>query len=101
MNLRARTIETMGYMIEAVAEEKATFQSNVLEITNYLVNLLTSGQLSSEDPQIQAIKETLSKIGFFLKEDFHPFIAKIFPQLLEDAKLTVDIKMTAADDPTA
>ena len=25
MNLRARTIETMGFMIEAVAEEKATF----------------------------------------------------------------------------
>ena len=25
MTLRARTIETMGYMIEAVAEEKVTF----------------------------------------------------------------------------
>lgn len=87
MNLRARTIETMGFMIEAVAEEKATFLPNVLEITNYLVTLLTSGQLSSEDPQNQAIKETLSKIGYFMKEDFHPFFAKIFPQLLEDAKL--------------
>jgi hypothetical protein len=50
MNLRARTIETMGYMIEAVAEEKATFLANVTEITNYLVNLLTSGQLNGEDP---------------------------------------------------
>jgi hypothetical protein len=87
MNLRARTIDTMGFMIEAVAEEKATFLPNVLEITNYLVNLLTSGQLNSEDPQNQAIKETLSKIGYFMKEDFHPFFAKIFPQLLEDAKL--------------
>ncbi len=52
MNLRARTIETMGYMIEAVAEEKTTFLASVVEITNYLVNLLTSGQLNSEDPQI-------------------------------------------------
>jgi|LauGreDrversion4_2_1035121.scaffolds.fasta_scaffold69174_4 hypothetical protein len=43
MNLRARTIETMGYMIEAVAEEKTTFLASVVEITNYLVNLLTSG----------------------------------------------------------
>jgi len=43
MNLRARTIETMGFMIEAVAEEKATFLASVVEITNYLVNLLTSG----------------------------------------------------------
>lgn len=52
MNLRARTIETMGYMIEAVAEEKTTFLASVVEITNYLVNLLTSGQLNCEDPQI-------------------------------------------------
>jgi hypothetical protein len=29
MTLRARTIETMGFMIEAVAEEKATFIENV------------------------------------------------------------------------
>lgn len=50
MNLRARTIETMSFMIEAVAEEKATFLANVTEITNYLVNLLTSGQLNGEDP---------------------------------------------------
>jgi hypothetical protein len=79
MNLRARTIETMGFMIEAVAEEKATFSASVTEITNYLVNLLTSGQLSGEDPQIQSIKETLSKIAFFMKEDFHPYFGKIFP----------------------
>lgn len=65
------------------------------------MNLLTSGQLNSEDPQIHAIKETLSKIGYFLKEDFHPYVAKIFPQLLEDAKQSIDIKMTAADDPSA
>lgn len=32
MNLRARTIETMGYMIEAVAEEKASFAQSVHEI---------------------------------------------------------------------
>ncbi len=50
MNLRARTIETIGFMIEAVSEEKTAFLTSVVEITNYLVNLLTSGQLSSEDP---------------------------------------------------
>jgi len=42
----------------------------------------------------------LSKIGYFMKEDFHPYFAKIFPQLLEDAKSKIDIKLTAADDPT-
>jgi hypothetical protein len=36
-----------------------------------------------------------------LKEDFHPYVTKIFPQLLEDAKQKIDIKLTSADDPTA
>lgn len=49
MTLRARTIETLGYMIEAVAEEKSTFLSSIHEISNFIIILLKSG-LSSEDP---------------------------------------------------
>jgi hypothetical protein len=40
MQLRARTIEAMGFMIEAVAEEKSTFKDSVSEITTVLVTLL-------------------------------------------------------------
>lgn len=47
--LRSRTIETMGFMIESVSEERETFLNNVLAITNTLVTLLNSG-LSSDDP---------------------------------------------------
>lgn len=49
MTLRARTIEAMGFMIEAVAEEKATFGASVKEITAVLVQLLNSG-LTNDDP---------------------------------------------------
>jgi hypothetical protein len=49
MTLKARTIETLGYMIEAVAEEKATFVGSIHEISNFIITLLKSG-LSNEDP---------------------------------------------------
>ena len=99
MTLRARTIETLGYMIEAVAEEKATFLSSIHEISNFIIVLLKSG-LSSEDPQITAIKETLCKIAFTLKEDFNVYMGAILPGLLEDTKQQIDIKLTSADDPS-
>lgn len=35
-----------------------------------------------------------------MKEDFHPYLAPILPQLLNDAKQQIDIKLTSADDPT-
>jgi hypothetical protein len=37
MTLKARTIETIGYMIEAVAEEKSAFLVSVHEISSFLV----------------------------------------------------------------
>lgn len=29
----------------------------------------------------------MAKIAYFLKEDFHPYIQVVLPQLLEDTKL--------------
>jgi hypothetical protein len=60
----------MGFMIEAISEEKATFFNDVLTITTNLVTLMNSG-LSNDDPQMLTIKETLTKIASFLKEDFN------------------------------
>jgi hypothetical protein len=76
-NLRARTIEAMGYMIEAVAEEKEAFVKNVTSITVTLIELLnnlTQDANNNDDPQILAIKEAIAKISSFLKEDFHQFM---------------------------
>jgi len=86
MTLKARTIETIGYMIEAVAEEKSTFLSSVHEIATFLVSILKSGQLTIDDPQSSAIKETLCKIAYFLKEDFGVYMGAVLPGLLEDTK---------------
>ena len=85
-------------MIEAVAEEKRTFQENVHQIAGSLVHLVTSGGLTQDDPQIVAIQETLSKIAYFLKEEFHPYFANVFPALLADTKQEIDIKLTSAED---
>jgi hypothetical protein len=86
----------MGYMIEAVSEEKTTFFANVLTITTNLVSLMNSG-LSNDDPQMLSIKETLTKIASFLKEDFNQFMPMMLTTLINDAKLDIDIKMENAD----
>lgn len=95
MTLRARTIEAMGFMIEAVAESKE-FTENVQKIAAFLISLLNSG-LTNDDPQILAIKETLSKISYYLKENFHGFMGALMPSLINDTKLDIDIKMENAD----
>jgi hypothetical protein len=62
-----------------------------------LVDLLNSG-LTNDDPQALSIKETLTKIAAFLKEDFHTFMPFLMTNLVTDAKLDIDIKMTSADE---
>jgi hypothetical protein len=54
--------------------------------------------LTTDDPQVLSIKETLAKIAFFLKEDFHTFMPELMNTLVTDANLNIDIKMEAADD---
>lgn len=54
--------------------------------------------MTSDDPQVNAIKETLSQIAFFLKEDFHQFMPQLMNNLVNDANLDIDIKMEAADN---
>jgi len=89
----------MGFMIEAVTDERETFNANVIMITTNLINLLKSG-LSNDDPQTTTIKETLSKIAFFLKEDFHQFMDSLMSTVFEDAKADIDIKMENAAIPS-
>lgn len=44
-----------------------------------------------------AIKETLTKIAFFLKEDFNQFMPTMLTTLINDAKVDIDIKMENAE----
>lgn len=56
--------------------------------------------MENDDPQNLAIKETLTKIAFFLKEDFHHYMPSLLQVLVNDAKLEIDIKMQSADLPS-
>lgn len=53
--------------------------------------------LTNDDPQVMAIKETMAKISYFLKEDFHPFMPNLMTLLVNDTKLDIDIKLESAD----
>ncbi len=57
--------------------------------------------MTNDDPQILSIKETFAKIAYFLKEDSHQYCSYLIPSLIADSKVSIDIKLTSADDPTA
>ena len=59
--LRARAIETIGSIITSIssAEDKEPFKANVMEITQHLATVV-QGRLEADDPQDQAIKDTLA-----------------------------------------
>ena len=82
-------------MIEAVSEEKAKFKNDVIIITNNLITLMNSG-LTNDDPQMLSIKEALTKIAFFLKEDFNSFMPNMLTTLVNDSKADIDIKLENA-----
>lgn len=89
----------MGYMIEAVTEEKSTFMSSVMEIASFLMSLLSSDSMKNEDPQSSAIKECMIRISYFLKEDSHQFMSVMLPSILRDTTLDIDIKSESASLP--
>lgn len=99
MNLRARTIESMGFMISAVSDN-TEFLGTVRQVTEKLFTILTGG-FAHDDPQEVAVKEALSKIAFYLKEDFHVIAPKYLEILVQDAKVNIDIKQENADLPSA
>ena len=78
--LRARAISTIGSVITSVtqSEDKEPFKANVLEITQHLATTLQSG-LKVDDPQDEAIKDTLAQCAGFLRQEFVQFL----PQMLD------------------
>ena len=69
--LRAKTIDTMGSIIIAVSDcdNKDVFKGSVIEVTSYLAQMLHSG-VSNDDPQDEAVKNTLTQCAGFLQKDF-------------------------------
>ena len=98
MNLRARTFESIGFMISAV-QDNDQFMVTVKQITEKLFGLLNS-TFAHDDPQEGAVKEALVKIAFYLKEDFQVVAPKFLEILVKDANLEIDIKQENADLPS-
>jgi len=73
--LRAKAIDTIGSIIIAVSDcdDKAQFAPGVHEITQVLANALQQG-LRDDDPQDEAIKNTLTQSAGFLQKDFAPYM---------------------------
>lgn len=99
MNLRARTFESIGFMIAAVADNQEVVET-VKSVTSKLFDLLQQ-QFAQDDPQEVAVKEALTKVAFYLKEDFNVVAPKFLEILTVDANRDIDIKQENADIPTA
>lgn len=79
----------MGILIASVSEQKE-FTESVKEVTEKLFTLLDQ-PFDQDDPQELAIKDTIAKISYFLKEDFHHVAPKFLEILVKDAALEVKI----------
>jgi hypothetical protein len=55
--------------------------------------------LPNDDPQDEAVKNTLTQCAGFLQKEFAQFMPVLLQQLVNDANLEVDFKMENADMP--
>ena len=98
MRLRARTIESIGFMIESVSDNK-DFLGTVQRVTEKLFKCLDQ-QFSQDDPQELAVKDTLAKTAFYLKEDFHAVAPQFLAVLVKDASVEIKLNQEYGDLPS-
>ena len=98
MQLRARSIESMGSLIKAVHEDRQ-FYAQVEDITKKLFFLLEQG-FAEDDPQQHAVKDTLVNTAFYLKENFSAFAPKLMENLLKDAQIKISSTVEDATLPS-
>ena len=77
-------------MIAAVSEDKS-FLASVQDVTEKLFTLLQQ-TFAHDDPQEVAVKEALTKVAFYLKEDFKAVAPKFLEILTADANLDIEIQ---------
>jgi len=77
----------MGFIIASVAE-KPEFSATVKQVTEILFGYLQK-EFSQDDPQVLAIKDTLAKTAYYLKEDFHAVAPKFLEILIKDANTKI------------
>lgn len=96
-DLKANTIQCIGFLMEAVKERASEFSEDAKTVTDAFVSLLAPGVLSEDDPQILSITNALTQVSCVLQEEFLPFMPAIMEKLLKDAQGDVDFKLEDAD----
>jgi len=86
-------------MIAAVSEDRS-FLASVQQVTEKLFGVLQQ-TFAQDDPQELAVKEALTKVAFYLKDDFKVIAPKFLEILTADANLDIDIQQENADLPSA
>ena len=95
-NIRAKIVNTMGFMIEAVCDNREEFLMDVIGICKDMATVLNMG-LEDDDPQAPAIKEALIKSATLLKQEFHQFMPNLLKSLIADAEADIDIKLSESE----
>lgn len=96
--LRASCIDCIGYILTSVKGKPEICKADAIEISKMIIEILVNGNLSSSDPQLTSIPNTISQICTCLKEDFKEFLPVIVPALLRDADRDIDFKVRDADE---
>lgn len=101
-DLRANTIQTIGFMMDAIKNTEENiegFREDGKQIVEIFSKILTSGQVTDDDPQVIAITNALTQVAAVMKEDFAPFMPEIMEKLLAGSQVEVDFKLEDADLP--
>lgn len=96
-DLKANTIQCIGFLMEAVKENKEQFEEDAKNVTDLFVQLLEPGVLTEDDPQMLSIVHALTQVSAVLGENFTVYLPKILQKLLKDAQGDVDFKLEDAE----
>ena len=76
--VRTRTVETMGYLLASVKEQKELFEPDCKEIMESIIKM--SQGLDKDDPLFRAIFVVYENVATCLKENFLIYSDYVFPQ---------------------
>ena len=97
-DLRTNTIQSIGFLVNAVSDNATDFSGDVKEISEILAKMILPGVLKDDDPQYGAILNTFPQLAGMLKEQFSPYLPHIMDKLLADVRQDIDFKWEAADE---
>lgn len=96
-DLKSNTIQCIGFLLEAVKEEREQFEEDAKEIANAFMQMLEPGVLKDDDPQITSITQSLTQVSAILLNNFTPYLPTIMERLIKDAQADIDIKLEDAE----